>query len=710
MDKFKSHHGSVPVFPNGNLVNRFEGSNGFVDPARLAADSQDLGVSSPSSVLSLEGDTSDSGDFPSVFMKYLNDMLMDEDLETRPCMLQECLALQAAEKSLYEVIGQEYPPSNQLCTGFYQNVESPDGNSSGESAIDSSHSYAAADYLVEFNRIYDQGEFSLQTPLIYPQSHNLLTPDSFGVTQFVEQVKSGLGKPVKSLPNGSCEIIDLESKPSEPPDQTTDLVAKAVKNRRQASPDGSRGKKSHQREDSDDQEEGRSNKHSAVYADETESLDMFDKVLLICPGGGINSGLNSLHGSSGNGGSRKGQRHSGGSNGKTTRSKKQGNKDELVDLWTLLTHCAQAVAGGDQRTATEQLRQIRQHSSELGDGDQRLAHYFANALEARLAGTRVPIYTPHLSNGTSAADILKAYKVYVTACPFKRMSNFFANRTIRKLVLSRKAERIHIIDFGILYGFQWPCLIQRLSERPGGAPKLRVTGIELPQTGFRPAERVNETGRRLQKYAERFNVPFEYSVIAKKWETIRLEDLKIDRDELTIVNCLYRMKNLPDETMVVNSPRDTVLKLIKSINPDLFVHGVINGTFNAPFFASRFREALFHFSSLFDMFEATVPREEPQRLMFEKEVYGKDIMNVIACEGSERVERPETYKQWQVRNLRAGFRQLPLDQDILQLVKKAVKSEYHKDFVVDVDGRWMLQGWKGRIIYALSFWKPAEKF
>ncbi|XP_042979961.1 scarecrow-like protein 14 [Carya illinoinensis] len=173
--------------------------------------------------------------------------------------------------------------------------------------------------------------------------------------------------------------------------------------------------------------------------------------------------------------------------------------------------CAHTVASGDQRTANELLKQIKQHSSPFGDGTQRLSHYFANALEVRLAGTRTPDYTPLVSNGTSAADILKAYRVYVTACPFKRMSNVFANRTIRKLVLSQKATRVHIIDFGILYGFQWPCLIQRLSERPGGPPKLRITGIELPQPGFWPAERVEETGRRLENYCKRFNVPFEYS-------------------------------------------------------------------------------------------------------------------------------------------------------------------------------------------------------
>ena len=83
-------------------------------------------------------------------------------------------------------------------------------------------------------------------------------------------------------------------------------------------------------------------------------------------------------------------------------------------------------------------------------------------------------------------------------------------------------------------------------------------------------------------------------------------------------------------------------------------------------------------------------------------------MNVIACEGSERIERPETYKQWQVRNLRAGFRPLPLNREIVNMAKDRVKSSYHKDFLIDEDGEWLLQGWKGRILFALSSWKPAR--
>ncbi|KAL6195543.1 hypothetical protein ACLB2K_031162 [Fragaria x ananassa] len=371
----------------------------------------------------------------------------------------------------------------------------------------------------------------------------------------------------------------------------------------------------------------------------------------------------------------------------------------------MLTQCAQAVANFDQQTASELLKQIRQHSTPHGDATQRLAHYFADGLQTRLVGAKTPSYSPLVSVQMSAAEILKAYQVFITACPFKKMSHFFANRTIMKV--AENATRLHIIDFGISYGFQWPCLIQRLSQRPGGPPKLRITAIELPQPGFRPTERVEETGRRLEKYAKRFDVPFEYNVIAQKWETIRIEDIKIDRSELIVVNCMHRLRNIPDETVMVNSPRDAVLKLIRKISPDLFIHGVVNGTYNAPFFLTRCREALLHYYTLFDMLEATISREDEQRFIFEQAIYGRDVVNVVACEGLERVDRPETYRQWQARNVRAGFKQLPLDQKLLKKVKTMSKvMRYHDDFRVDEDGHWMLQGWKGRTIMALSFWKP----
>jgi hypothetical protein len=83
-------------------------------------------------------------------------------------------------------------------------------------------------------------------------------------------------------------------------------------------------------------------------------------------------------------------------------------------------------------------------------------------------------------------------------------------------------------------------------------------------------------------------------------------------------------------------------------------------------------------------------------------------LNTVACEGAERIERPESYKQWQVRSLKAGFKQLPIDEEILQRSIYWKKELYHNDFVVDKDSGWLLQGWKWRIIHAPSSWKTLK--
>ncbi|KAF7130599.1 hypothetical protein RHSIM_Rhsim10G0123900 [Rhododendron simsii] len=112
------------------------------------------------------------------------------------------------------------------------------------------------------------------------------------------------------------------------------------------------------------------------------------------------------------------------------------------------------------------------------------------------------------------------------------------------------------------------------------------------------------------------------------------------------------------DTLMEYSPCDDVLILFRRINPDMFIHSIVNAAYNSPFFISRFREALFHYSALFDMFEANVPRENEERMLFEKEILGNEILGIIACEGLARARRPKTYKQWQIRTQWARFRQL----------------------------------------------------
>ncbi|KAE8804356.1 scarecrow-like protein 34 [Hordeum vulgare] len=461
---------------------------------------------------------------------------------------------------------------------------------------------------------------------------------------------------------------------------------------------GGRGRKNPYHDDELEQEGGRSSKQSAL-GDDVSAREMFDRMLMpsdeMCIVQmenlriAMQEAVAKNDGGGGKGGNGKGRGRRGGS--------------DVVDLRTLLIHCAQAVATDDRRSATELLKQIKLHARPDGDGTQRLAHCFAEGLQARMAGTGGLVHQSLMATRISAVDMLKAYQLYMAAICFKKVFFLFSNSTIYNASLGKK--KIHIIDYGIQYGFQWPCFLRRISQRPGGPPNVRITGIDLPQPGFRPTERIEETGRRLKKYAHEFNVPFQYRVIARaKLESLRKEDLDIDPDEVLIVNSLLQFKNLMDESVVLESPRDVVLKNIRKMRPHTFIHAIVNGSFSAPFFVTRFREVLFFYSALFDVLDTTTPRDNEQRMLIEQNILGRAALNVIACEGTDRVERPETYKQWQVRNQRAGLKLLPLNPEVIGLARDKVKNCYHKDFVIDVDQQWLLQGWKGRILYAISTW------
>lgn len=690
---------------------------------------------------------SDDADFSDSVLKYISQVLMEEDMEEKPCMFHDALALQAAEKSLYEALGEKYPSSSASMDHSEKLAnDSPDGSCSGGAFSDyastttttSSDSHWSVDGL-ENNRSSwlhtpMPSNFVFQSPsrsnsvtggggnsAVYGSGFgDDLVSNMFKDSELAMQFKRGVEEASKFLPKSSQLFIDVDSyipRNSSSKENSSEVFVKKEKKdeteHNSSAPPHNRltGKKSHWRDDDEDSVEERSNKQSAVYVEESELSEMFDKILVCGPGKPVcildqkfptePAKVETTHqvAVQSNGAKVRGKKS-------TATSHSNDSKKETADLRTLLVLCAQAVSVDDRRTASEMLRQIREHSSPLGNGSERLAHYFANSLEARLAGTGTQIYTALSSKKTSAADMLKAYQTYMSVCPFKKAAIIFANHSMMRFTAN--ANTIHIIDFGISYGFQWPALIHRLSLRPGGSPKLRITGIELPQRGFRPTEGVQETGNRLARYCQRHNVPFEYNAIAQKWETIKVEDLKLRQGEYVVVNSLFRFRNLLDETVLVNSPRDAVLNLIRKVKPNVFVPAILSGNYNAPFFVTRFREALFHYSAVFDMCDSKLTREDEMRLMFEKEFYGREIINVVACEGTERVERPETYKQWQARLIRAGFRQLPLEKELMQNLKLKIENGYDKNFDVDQNSNWLLQGWKGRIVYASSVWVPSS--
>ncbi|KAF8668138.1 hypothetical protein HU200_052429 [Digitaria exilis] len=291
---------------------------------------------------------------------------------------------------------------------------------------------------------------------------------------------------------------------------------------------------------------------------------------------------------------------------------RKASRNNVVDVRALLISCAEAVAANDHMRVHELLKQIKKHASETRDATQRLAQCFTNGLEARLKGARGQI-SQFLIARPSFMDILEAYNLYFTACCFNGVTFIFSVMTIMKYMVGK--SRLHIVDYD-KYG--------------------------LP--------------------------PFKFHIVMKKWEDVCIKDLSIDIDEVLVVNDLLNFNSLMDESVFFDdpSPRDIVLNNIKKMKPDVFIQSIVNCSYGSSFI-TRFRETMFYYMALFDILDATVPRESKSRLVLEQFVLGSSALNAIASEGVDLVEHPEKYRQRQARNQRIGLRQLPLKSRIIKV-------------------------------------------
>lgn len=81
--------------------------------------------------------------------------------------------------------------------------------------------------------------------------------------------------------------------------------------------------------------------------------------------------------------------------------------------------------------------------------------------------------------------------------------------------------------------------------------------------------------------------------------------------------------------------------------------------FNSPFFLSRFKEALGYFGTVFESVDSCTERACTKRQIFEEAYFARDILNVVACEGLQRMSRSERIEQWGDRLRRIGFSATP---------------------------------------------------
>lgn len=124
---------------------------------------------------------------------------------------------------------------------------------------------------------------------------------------------------------------------------------------------------------------------------------------------------------------------------------------------------------------------------------------------------------------------------------------------------------------------------------------------------------------------------------------------------------------------------------------------------NSQFFLHRVKENLQFYSAYFDTLETVVSDVPRGRVVVEKGLWGRDIINSVAFEGTHRKGREERQSQWKERLVRIGFKEASLNSVTLKNMRELVRS-YDPNFDVGTENQAILLKWKDNPLTCVHAW------
>ncbi|XP_011014362.1 PREDICTED: uncharacterized protein LOC105118171 [Populus euphratica] len=357
-------------------------------------------------------------------------------------------------------------------------------------------------------------------------------------------------------------------------------------------------------------------------------------------------------------------------------------------LSCMLMVCAKAIEGDRLDVADSLLAEIQSLASkEESIWTRKFAEYFAEALVRRAYRIRPPCAFP----------LLPAASIYEPFCKFAGITSKYA---IADHALNSGNKRLHIIDFSIIFYFWlWNSLIKELKEQYGGLQSVLITSI---------APKLSKHAYHLRRNGV--------------WPTagnVELRQLTCNSPD-DIVNCLSKLRRKSKDEIVVVSWNFTLHKLlaqdgameqvlskVKDLGADIMVIVEQEANLNSPDLSERLEQS-FQCYPVFESLEKMCKFPVLWEMYFRRQ-----IGNVVACEGVDRVERIESFAQWQNRLSRAGFYPVPqkadeFKEDLQKCLKEDYPPYYVEEFgIEEKEGHFVLLR-HGFPVAAASVWKVTD--
>ncbi|KAH8508575.1 hypothetical protein H0E87_010623 [Populus deltoides] len=417
-------------------------------------------------------------------------------------------------------------------------------------------------------------------------------------------------------------------------------------------------------------------------------------------------------------------------------SKSLGSFGDANCMEQLLVHCANAIESNNATLSQQILWVLNNIAPPDGDSNQRLTFAFLRALIARATKSGTCKLLAAMANAQYNLALHRhKFSVielasFVDVTPWHRFGFTAANAAILEAVEGYLV--IHIVDLSLTHCMQIPTLIDAIANRFEVPPliKLTVAGAteDVPPMLDLSYE---ELGSKLVNFAWSRNVIMEFRIIPSSYadgfssliEQLRVQHLVYaESGEALVINCHMMLHYIPEETLSdfpssksnpysyesscssMSSFRTTFLKSLRSLDPTIVVLVDEDADLTSNNLESRLRSAFNYLWIPFDTVDTFLPRGSKQRQWYEADVCWK-IMNLIAHEGLQRVERLEPKIQWIQRMRNADFRGISFAEDAISEVKTML-DEHAAGWGLKKEDDDLVLTWKGHNVVFASAWLP----